>query len=169
MQYPDLQGRLLLFRRCFITKPINLFRTISRFVWMILLISLLQKSLLASIVGCSLQGIEPVYTRCCFAISNGGLGINNLQIFPMLLTLNPFLVFLLLTLDYNFVLQSFFVLLVLLILRHGILRKESKLAPFWKLSNTSSPTNHYLFLLTMFWAFEILKRKAPLNANYLQC
>lgn len=77
MDYPDLQGRMLMFRYCFMSKPYHLMRTtrpdlLSPFV---VKLQLLQRKVLASIFGIP-HVSDALFNFCCLQISSGGLGIH---------------------------------------------------------------------------------------------
>lgn len=76
MDYPDLQGRLLLFRYCFMSKPLFLMRTTRPDLMTKFIDNLqkLQRTILASIFKCDVS--DSLFHMCCLRISFGGLGIH---------------------------------------------------------------------------------------------
>ena len=78
-EYPDLQGRMLLFRYCFVTKPIHLLRTLSPRVTALFFAEFEQvkRKVLCKILGIyNTQMPNKLYDQCCLPISKGGLGIH---------------------------------------------------------------------------------------------
>jgi len=78
MKYPDLQGRMLLFTKCFQAKPNYLFRTLPPDVTAEFAFSVksMQHQILCSIIGCkSLELSEEAYSLACFRVQDGGLGL----------------------------------------------------------------------------------------------
>ena len=76
MQYPDLQGRLLMFRYCFMSKPLYLMRTtrpdlMDQFVEELLR---LQRSIINSIFNAEIT--EGLFKVLALRISAGGIGIH---------------------------------------------------------------------------------------------
>ena len=78
--YPDLQGRLLLFRKCFLMKPVHLFRTMppSSIASFIDSVESIKRSVVCSIFD-YLPGEIPEVTWKTFdvAIDKGGLGLRH--------------------------------------------------------------------------------------------
>ena len=76
MHYPDLQGRLLMFRYCFITKPLHLMRTTRPDLMtdFIKYLQQLQRVVLGSIFKERLS--DSLFNFLCLQISKGGLGIH---------------------------------------------------------------------------------------------
>jgi hypothetical protein len=76
--YPDLQGRWILFSRCWVHKPIHLFRTIPPRISQHLFgnFERMKKEIIMSLMGYSKEDRldETVYNSCNFAIEDGGLG-----------------------------------------------------------------------------------------------
>jgi hypothetical protein len=81
INFPNLQGRMLLFRYCFITKPVHLCRTLppSTLSQFCEHFERLKRKVLASIVECSSQDIPDLtYDICAFGIAEGGLGLQRM-------------------------------------------------------------------------------------------
>ena len=82
-EYPDLQSRMLLFRSCFCTKPIHIFRTIGRRVAeeFIVEFECIKKKVLDSIFGMDNiggLGLGVVFMQLFnLPIGSGGLGLTN--------------------------------------------------------------------------------------------
>jgi hypothetical protein len=77
LQYPDIQGRMILFRKCFCSKPIHIFRTIPPAICRNFTTCLehYKQSFLQSTIDAL---IDPtVYSWMQLDINQGGLGINN--------------------------------------------------------------------------------------------
>lgn len=76
VEYPDLQGRLLLMRYCFMTKPNHLMRTVrpSLMEEFVQDFEELQKNILRSILKSEVN--EDLFNKVCLGISQGGLGIH---------------------------------------------------------------------------------------------
>ena len=76
--YPDLQGRWILFSRCWVHKPIHLFRTIPPRITAALFgnFERMKKEIIMSLMGYSREDRldVDVYNSCNFAIDDGGLG-----------------------------------------------------------------------------------------------
>ena len=78
-KYPDLQGRMLLFRYCFVTKPLHLLRTLPPRITALFCAEFEQvkRKVLCSILGiCNTQMPIKLYEQCCLPIRKGGLGIH---------------------------------------------------------------------------------------------
>ena len=94
MEYPDLQGRMLLFRYCFLTKPTHIFRTTrpDLIVDFNEGFEALQKTILCSILGCQPWELtNEIYCICCLRTIEGGLGFHHIYEVLHLLTLLLFL------------------------------------------------------------------------------
>jgi hypothetical protein len=76
--YPDLQGRWILFSRCWVHKPMHLLRTVPPRISQQLFSNFerMKKEIIMSLMGYSTQDRldKNVYNSCNFAIEQGGLG-----------------------------------------------------------------------------------------------
>ena len=76
--YPDLQGRWILFSRCFMHKPTHLFRTIPPWIARDVMDAFEKhkKEILLSIMDFEREDplTETIYSSCNFAVEDGGLG-----------------------------------------------------------------------------------------------
>jgi len=80
LQFPDLQGRMILLRQCFTPKIYHVLRTISPHPSndLVRQFSNMQKIILKSILGYDYMD-ELTWTQAQFAIRDGGLGLNQLE------------------------------------------------------------------------------------------
>jgi len=80
MQYPDLQGRWLLFSKCFVYKPYHIFRTIPPELTLELALRFeqMKREVLASVMLINPEDVsEQLYSICNLSLANGGLGLHN--------------------------------------------------------------------------------------------
>ena len=80
--YPDLQGRYLMFRYCFSAKPVYLLRTIRPDLTQDFAVGFeaLQKLIILSLLKCSSHLLTDLkYDWMCLGLSFGGLGIHKVQ------------------------------------------------------------------------------------------
>jgi len=80
LQYPDLQGRWLLFSRCFVHKPVHIFRTVPPSIAKPLVDSfeIIKQNVLSSILDIQPEHFPSLtYATCNFSLANGGLGLHD--------------------------------------------------------------------------------------------
>jgi len=78
-KFPNLQGRMLLFRNCFLTKPLHILRTVryDLTVEFVGELEKIQKEVLISILGCDSGALdEDTFSQCCLQFGSGGLGMH---------------------------------------------------------------------------------------------
>ena len=83
IEYPDIQGRYILFRDSFMLKPVHLFRTIPTDICQEFLkvIGLIQKKVIASLFNCHIIDIPIIeYTLFNLDIKEGGLGLHEFDL-----------------------------------------------------------------------------------------
>lgn len=80
MEYPDLQGRWLLFSKCFVYKPYHIFRTVPPHLTLELALEFerMKRQVLASVMLLNPEGIsDEHYSICNLSLANGGLGLHD--------------------------------------------------------------------------------------------
>ncbi len=83
-EYPDLQRQMLLFRYCFVAKPMHLLRTLPPRITALFCAEFeqIKRKFLSRIIEiCNTQFTNKLYDQCCLPIKKGGLGIHQMSVF----------------------------------------------------------------------------------------
>ena len=82
IEYPDLQGRMLLFRKCFLMKPVHLFRTMPPLLIADFIRGFdeIKMRILCSILGCTVGELSTTHLKIInLPLAKGGLGLRDLD------------------------------------------------------------------------------------------